>query len=67
MIDVRNATELEEVGQISGSVHLPLYEVSEAFKLDRNQFREKYNFEKPNTGDKNVVLTCRFRNTEWQL
>ena len=62
MIDVRNATELEEVGQINGSVHLPLYEVSQAFQLSEEQFREKYKFEKPSTEDKNVVLTCRSKN-----
>ena len=60
LIDVRNATELINPGKIPGSVHIPLYEISEAFQMTRELFREKYNFEKPNKGDKNVVLTCRW-------
>ena len=59
LIDVRNATELENPGQIPGSVHLPLYEIPEAFHLSDEDFREKYHFNKPLKQDKNVVLTCR--------
>merc|ERR1712066_379991 len=59
LIDVRNATELEDPGQIPGSVHLPLYEVTQAFNMNREQFEGKYGFVKPNIDDKNVVLTCR--------
>ena len=60
LIDVRNATELENPGQIPGSVHLPLHELSQAFQLDRDQFQEKYGFVKPNKEDRNIVLTCRY-------
>jgi len=58
-IDVRNATELQDPGQIPGSVHLPLYEIPDAFLLPDNDFKEKYNFEKPSVSERNVVLTCR--------
>jgi len=58
-IDVRNASELQDPGQIPGSVHLPLFDIPEAFLLSDNDFKEKYSFEKPSTTDKNVVLTCR--------
>ena len=59
LIDVRNATELENPGQIPGSVNLPLYEIPEAFLMDDSEFQEKYGFNKPETQAKNVVLTCR--------
>ena len=56
---MRNATELEDPGQIPGSVHLPLYDIPEAFLLDDGEFLQKYGFNKPGTEAKNVVLTCR--------
>ena len=59
LVDVRNATELEDPGQIPGSVNLPLFEIPEAFLLDDNEFLEKYGFNKPGIEAKNVVLTCR--------
>ena len=59
LVDVRNATELENPGQIPGSVNLPLYEIPEAFLLDDSEFLEKYGFNKPETEARNVVLTCR--------
>ena len=60
LIDVRNASELINPGKIPGSVHLPLYQISEAFQMSGELFKEKFNFEKPQPGDKNVVLTCRW-------
>ena len=59
LIDVRNASELINPGKIPGSVHIPLYEISQAFQMPRELFQEKFSFEKPNKEDKNVVLTCR--------
>nr|ACO11957.1 Heat shock protein 67B2 [Lepeophtheirus salmonis] len=61
LIDVRNRTELNEVGQIRGSVCLPLHEIPLAFtKLNENDFQERYGFSKPNPLDSsNIVLTCR--------
>ena len=59
LIDVRNATELQKPGKIPGSVHIPLYEIPEAFLLSDEAFKEKYGFNKPLKQDKNVVLTCR--------
>lgn len=42
LIDVRNRTELNEVGQIPGSVCLPLHEVEAAFRdLDTEEFKER--------------------------
>lgn len=37
LIDVRNRTELNTVGQIPGSVCLPLHEVDRAFDLTPEQ------------------------------
>ncbi len=42
LIDVRNRTELNEVGQIPGSVCLPLHEVEAAFRdLEAEEFKER--------------------------
>ena len=59
LIDVRNSSELADPGKIPGSVHLPLHQVTEAFQMEKEEFREKYQFDKPSTGDRNIVLTCR--------
>jgi rhodanese-related sulfurtransferase len=59
LIDVRNRTELNTVGQIPGSVCLPLHEIEVAMELSSEQFLEKYNFAKPSPDDRKIVLTCR--------
>ncbi len=60
LIDVRNRTELNEVGQIPGSVCLPLHEVDAAFgDLDEAEFEQRYGFSRPAPSRKDVVLTCR--------
>ena len=60
LIDVRTRKELNEVGQIPGSVSVPLQELREAWKeLDDAEFREKYGFQRPGTEREDVVLTCR--------
>ena len=59
LIDVRNATELENPGQIPGSVNLPLHDIPDSFLLNDGEFLEKYGFNKPKSDAKNVVLTCR--------
>ena len=58
-MDVRNRTELNGVGQIPGSVCLPLHEVDLGFELENEQFLERYGFLKPDPSSKNIVLTCR--------
>lgn len=42
LIDVRNRTELNDVGQIPGSVCLPLHEVRLAFQLSPEEFEVSY-------------------------
>ena len=59
LIDVRNRTELNEVGQIPESVCLPLHEVDLGFELSNAQFLERYGFLKPDPQSQNVILTCR--------
>ena len=59
LIDVRNRTELNTVGQIPGSVCLPLHEVSAAMELSSEEFSKKYDFQKPSPDDRKIVLTCR--------
>ena len=59
LIDVRNRTELNTVGQIPGSVCLPLHEVAAAMELSPEEFSAKYGFEKPDPDNRKIVLTCR--------
>ena len=60
LIDVRNRTELNGVGQIPGSVCLPLHEVELGFQLSNEAFLERYGFLKPDPKQsQNIVLTCR--------
>ena len=51
--------ELNTVGQIPGSVVLPLHEVSSAMELSSEEFLAKYKFAKPDPLDRKIVLTCR--------
>ncbi len=59
LIDVRNRTELNTVGQIPGSFCLPLHEVGDAMELSSEEFFAKYKFVKPSPDDRKIVLTCR--------
>ena len=60
LIDVRNRTELNQVGQIPGSVCLPLHEVNLGFELNDADFLARYGFLRPHPDkSSNVVLTCR--------
>lgn len=59
LLDVRNRTELNDVGQIPNSVCVPLHEIEDGFKLTQEEFVQRYGFEKPPTDAQNVVLTCR--------
>ena len=51
--------ELNTVGQIPGSVVLPLHEVGSAMELSPEEFLAKYKFAKPDPLDRKIVLTCR--------
>ena len=52
LIDVRNRTEFNKVGQIPGSVVLPLHEVDVAMELTLDQFHDKYGFLRPEKDDR---------------
>eukprot|EP00922_Rhytidocystis_sp_ex-Travisia-forbesii_P020977 GHVS01030790.1.p1 GENE.GHVS01030790.1~~GHVS01030790.1.p1 ORF type:complete len:230 (-),score=62.03 GHVS01030790.1:206-895(-) len=60
LVDVRELWELQQHGQIPGSVHVPLGEVEQALKvLDDNLFRHKYGFSKPNKNESVLVFYCK--------
>ena len=59
LLDVRNVSELEEDGRIPGSVNIPLPEISAAFQLSAEMFREKYSFPLPDKESETLILTCR--------
>ena len=54
MIDVRNRTELNTVGQIPGSVCLPLHEVDRAFELEDQEFEDRYGTKACSTTDRSI-------------
>ena len=56
LIDVRNRSELISKGKIPKSFNVPLHEiVSGVFQLDKQNFTNKYDFEKPEKNDEFVV------------
>ena len=59
LLDVRNVSELEEDGRIPGSVNIPLPEISAAFQLSAEMFREKYSFPLPDKGNEILISECR--------
>ena len=59
LIDVRNRTELNSVGQIPNSVCIPLHEIiNGAFFSTNGDFMQHYGFKKPLLSD-SFVLSCR--------
>ena len=64
LLDVRNVNELEEQGRIPGSVNIPLPEISVAFRMSREEFRQKYGFDLPDKETESLVLTCRLQSTK---
>ncbi|XP_054898062.1 thiosulfate sulfurtransferase/rhodanese-like domain-containing protein 3 [Poeciliopsis prolifica] len=57
VVDVREPWELREYGFIPGSVNVPLGQVNTALQLAPEEFKEKYDGEKPRQTD-NVVFVC---------
>lgn len=58
IIDVREPTEIKDVGKIPHSVNIPLGQIADAFQLTKSQFQMKYGIEKPDESD-NFVISCR--------
>ncbi|XP_055376821.1 rhodanese domain-containing protein CG4456 [Condylostylus longicornis] len=58
LIDVRNQSEIQETGSIPGSINIPLPELESALKLSANEFKDKYDLEKPE-GSKTLIFSCR--------
>ena len=59
LLDVSNVSELAEDGRIPGSVNIPLPEISAAFQMSAEMFREKYSFSLPDKESETLILTCR--------
>ncbi|XP_007891142.1 thiosulfate sulfurtransferase/rhodanese-like domain-containing protein 3 isoform X2 [Callorhinchus milii] len=57
LIDVREKSEIEEDGQICGSVNIPLRDLENSLKMDPDTFLEKYKVKMPSTKDK-IVFSC---------
>lgn len=59
LIDVRMAFELKTEGRIAHSVNIPLPEIDSAFGMSNEEFKSKYNVDKPATTDCNLVFHCK--------
>ncbi|XP_038052333.1 uncharacterized protein LOC119725039 [Patiria miniata] len=60
MIDVRDASEIEEFGTIIKDIcHIPVLDVEAALQLPDGEFRSKYGRGKPQKSDDNIVFTCK--------
>ena len=60
LIDVREKTEMK-YGMIPTAVHIPMFELIEAFDLSDRDFNDKYGIEKPHKKD-NLIFYCRTGN-----
>ena len=56
LIDVRNVTELNRVGQIPGSECLPLHQINMGFALTDEQFAFRYGFLKPDSTKRHLII-----------
>ena len=56
LIDVRNVTELNRVGQIPGSECLPLHQINLGFALTDEQFAFRYGFLKPDSAKRHLII-----------
>lgn len=58
LIDVREKHELLETGVLPNSVNIPLGEIESALTMPRDEFKIKYNHNKPNSEEK-IIFSCR--------
>ncbi|KAG0718676.1 Thiosulfate sulfurtransferase/rhodanese-like domain-containing protein 3 [Chionoecetes opilio] len=58
IIDVRNRNEIEACGQIPGAHCIPVTEIKLACDLDKESFKSRYGFEKPDCEDA-LVVCCK--------
>ena len=61
LVDVRNESELREDGKIPGSHNIALPELTAAFQLTPEDFKQKYGFDQPSKDNENLILTCRLQ------
>ncbi len=61
LIDVRDQKEIIETGMITKDAkNIPLKEISESLKLDNDDWKKKYGFDKPtNQEEKFIIFSCR--------
>ena len=65
LVDVRNEDELK-YGMISTAKNIPTTEIQTAFELDDEEFKIKYNFEKPKKTD-DLIFYCRSGNRSREI
>ncbi|XP_014216789.1 heat shock protein 67B2 [Copidosoma floridanum] len=65
IIDVREVSEIQETGQLPGSIHIPMNDVVNELNLSKENFKNKYSREKPALADK-IIVSCKSgRRSAW--
>ncbi|XP_071535788.1 uncharacterized protein [Panulirus ornatus] len=59
LIDVRHPQELENYGEIPGSLNIPLCKIKVALQLSEDEWEREFQIEKPSKGDRNLVFYAR--------
>ncbi|XP_050704687.1 uncharacterized protein LOC126990175 isoform X2 [Eriocheir sinensis] len=59
LIDVRDTQELENYGEIPGSLHIPLCKIKSALQLSEDDWVREYEVEKPHQLDRNLIFYAR--------
>ncbi|XP_045605194.1 uncharacterized protein [Procambarus clarkii] len=59
LIDVRDPQELQNYGEIPGSLNIPLGKIKVALQLSKDEWEEEFHMEKPDQEDRNLVFYAR--------
>lgn len=59
LIDVRDTHELQNYGEIPGSLHIPLCKIKVALQLTEDEFEQEFSMVKPDRDDRNLVFYAR--------
>lgn len=58
LLDVRSREELKDIKPLLNAINVPIDEVESAFNLSDQEFKQKYQFDKP-AKDKKIVCYCK--------
>ncbi|KAK8728153.1 hypothetical protein OTU49_009141, partial [Cherax quadricarinatus] len=59
LIDVRDSQELQNYGDIPGSLNIPLGKIKDALQLSKDEWEKEFHRQKPDIGYRNLVFYAR--------